>query len=80
MEIGEALRKRIYELAEEKNIKITKWCLDSNLTPSTIFDFLYNRSKSLTIYSLAKLCAGINITLEEFFAKDYMKEFDDIYK
>lgn len=80
MDISEALRKRIYELADNKKTNITNWCLQSNITPSTIFDFLYGKSKSLTSTTLAKLCAGIGITLEEFFSKDYLKDFDDIYK
>ena len=41
MNLDEALRKRINELVADLNISLTELCLKSNLTPSTIFDFMY---------------------------------------
>lgn len=80
MELSEALKKRIYELLNENNMNVTNLCLQSNLTPSTLFDFLYGKTKIITISTLAKLCDGFGMTLEEFFAKDYLKTFTDTYE
>lgn len=38
MNIDEAIRKRIKEILETKKTTLTALCLDSNLTPSTMFD------------------------------------------
>ncbi len=78
MNLDEALRKRINELVEEKKTNLTALCLNSNLTPSTVFDFMYGKSKSPKVITIKKLCVGANITLEEFFARDYFNDSDEV--
>lgn len=79
MNIDEAIKKRINELVDSNKTTLTALCLNSNLTPSTIFEFMYGRSKCPKVITIKKLCAGANITLEEFFARDYFNDSDDIY-
>lgn len=79
MKINEAIKKRIYEILEEKQISLTALCLNSNLTPSTIFDFMSGKIKSPTIITIKKLCAGAGITLEEFFAREYFNDNSEIF-
>ena len=79
MDVNNAIRKRIGEILEERNISLTSLCLQSNLTPSTIFDFTNCRSKSPTIITIKKLCVGAGITLQEFFDKDYFNSDEDVY-
>lgn len=79
MNINEAIKKRINEIVETNNTTLTSLCLNSNLTPSTIFEFMYGRSKCPKVITIKKICAGANITLEEFFARDYFNDCDDIY-
>lgn len=79
MNLDEALRKRINELLSEKQT-LTNLCLKSNITPSTIFDFMYGKIKAPTIITIKKLCAGAEITLEEFFAREYFNDFEEVYK
>ncbi len=79
MSLDEAIRKRIYEIIEERNITITALCLNSNLTPSTIFDFMSGKSKCPKVITIKKICTGANMTLEEFFARNYFNDIDDIY-
>ena len=78
MNINEAIRKRINELVNENKTNLTALCLNSNLTPSTIFDFMSGKSKCPKVITIKKLCAGANITLENFFARDYFNSFDDV--
>ncbi len=80
MVLDEAIRKRINEILEENKISLTSLCLNSNLTPSTIFDFMNHKIKSPTIITIKKICAGANITLEKFFARDYFNDNSDVYK
>ena len=79
MKLEDALRKRLSELIIEKAKNPTDLSLESNLTPSTLFDFLHKRTKHITLPTLAKLCEGLDMSLEEFFAKDYLKHFDDTF-
>ena len=80
MNLDEALRKRISELVEENKTTLTALCLNSNLTPSTIFDFMAGKTQSPKIITIKKLCAGASITLEQFFARSYFNDTDEIYR
>ena len=51
----------------------------ASLTPSTIFDFMSGKSKCPKVITIKKICSGANITLEEFFAKEYFNGTDDVY-
>lgn len=79
MNLDEAIRTRINELVDENKTTITALCLNSNLTPSTVFDFMSGKSKCPKVITIKKLCAGANITLEQFFARDYFNNTDDVY-
>lgn len=79
MNLDDTLRKRIGELAEGEK-SLTSLCLKSNITPSTIFDFMYGKIKAPTTITIKKLCAGANITLEQFFAREYSNDFKEVYK
>ena len=80
MNLDEAIRKRIYQLLEENKTTLTALCLNSNLTPSTIFDFMSGKSKCPKVITIKKLCCGANITLEQFFSKDYFNSTDEVYE
>ena len=79
MNIDDAIRKRINEIVENQKTNITSLCLNSNLTPSTIFDFMYGKSKCPKVITIKKLCCGANITLAEFFDRDYFNDTKDVY-
>ena len=79
MDTNIAIQKRIYEILEEKNISLTALCLNSNLTPSTIFDFMYGKSKCPKVLTIKKICSGAGITLKDFFDRDYFDDTSDLY-
>ena len=79
MNIDEAIRKRINEIVETNKTTLTALCLNSNLTPSTIFDFMSGKSKCPKVITIKKICSGANITLEEFFARNYFNRTEDVY-
>ena len=76
--LGDAIRKRIGELADNED-SLTALCLNSNLTPSTVFDFMHGKSKYPKIITLKKLCTGAGITLKEFFDREYFDNDEDVY-
>lgn len=79
MNIDKAIKTRIYEILNEKGLSLTALCLNSNITPSTIFDFMSEKSKCPKVITIKKLCAGAGITLAEFFDREYFNDTDDIY-
>ena len=80
MDLDEAVKCRINELVKERDISITELCLNSNLTPSTVFDFLSGRYKYPSIFVIKKICVGAGITLSEFYAPEYFNSTDDVYR
>ena len=80
MDIDKAIRKRIVELIEEKKISLTTLSLNSNITPSTMFNIINSCSLNPKIKTIKKICVGAGITLEEFFARDYFNSTEDVYK
>lgn len=79
-DIENLIKRRILELVCEKNTNLTSLCLNSNLTPSTVFDFIYGRCQCPKVSTIKKICVGAGITLQEFFAKDYFNDTEDVYK
>ena len=78
MNLNEAIKKRIIELVEENPTTLTALCLESNLTPTTIFDFMAGKSQFPKIITVKKLCMGANITLQEFFNREYFNNTNDL--
>ena len=79
MKLEEAITKRINEILEKKQTTLTALCLESNLTPSTMFDFMSGKSKCPKVITIKKLCSGAGITLKDFFDRDYFNDTDDVY-
>ena len=78
MNLSEGIKKRINEFVKDKK-SLKAICLNSNITPSTVFDFMNGKSKYPNILTLKRLCIGLGITLTEFFNTDYFNEDDNIY-
>jgi transcriptional regulator with XRE-family HTH domain len=68
--IGEAVKNRILELCRENDISINKLCDMSGVTQSTVNNIVSGRNNSTTVSTIKKLCDGLGITIEEFFASD----------
>lgn len=61
--------ERIEQLCEQKHISRYRLAKKSGISQSSISTLL-NRKSIPTIQTLEKLCAGFDITLAQFFAKD----------
>ena len=73
MTIGEAVRQRIIQLCQERNITVNKLSGISGVTQSTVNNIVSGRNNSATVSTIKKLCDGLEITLGEFFGTP---EFD----
>ncbi len=67
MDTYTAVKNRILQLLEERNISIYKLATDSAVPPSTVKNILYGKSKNPGIVTLKMLCDGLDITLIDFF-------------
>ena len=68
-----AVRDRILQLCEERNMSINKLATLSALPPSSVKNILYGKSQNPTLLTIKLLCDGLGITLGEFFSTP---EFD----
>ena len=68
--VGEAVRKRILQLCDERDISINKLSSLSGVTQSTVNNIVSGRNNSATVSTVKKLCDGLGITIEELFHSD----------
>lgn len=70
-----AIRNRILQLCDEREITINKLANLAAVPPSSIKNILYGKSHNPKIVTIKMLCDGLGITLGEFFRT---REFDDL--
>lgn len=63
----EAVRDRILQLCEQRNMSINKLASISALPPSSVKNILYGKSQNPKLLTIKMLCDGLDITLGEFF-------------
>ena len=76
MNIGEAVRVRIIELCGQRDISINKLCNMSGVTQSTVNNIVSGRNNSATISTIKKLCDGLVITIQDFFASSLFTDLE----
>lgn len=69
----EAVRDRVLQLCEEKNMTINKLATESGVAPSSVKNILYGKSKNPGIVTIKMLCDGFGISLTEFFDTEAFK-------
>ena len=75
MQIGNAVKLRIIELCDERNITINKLSTMCGITQSTLNNIISGRNKRMTVSTVKKICDGLNITIRDFFESEI---FDDL--
>ena len=67
MYLSNAIKQRIYELCNERNISINKLCIMSGITQSTLANINARPNTNLTVLTIMRICRGLNISLKDFF-------------
>lgn len=80
MRIGEAVRVRIVQLCEERDISVNKLSNISGVTQSTVNNIVSGRNRSATISTIKKLCDGFGITIQEFFDAEQFHDLEQEVK
>lgn len=77
MELSTAIRKRIINLCEEKNMNINQLAVMSGINPSTIRSIMKLRCKTPTTQTIYYLCIGFGISLKDFYDSKLFENLDD---
>lgn len=77
MKLSEAVKKRIINLTNEKNITLHRLSLNSGISYSTLNSFINGKSQSPKIVTLLHICEGLEIELNEFFTDDLFKDVEE---
>ena len=78
--VGEAVKERILQLCNERDISINKLSSLSGVTQSTVNNIVSGRNHSATVSTVKKLCDGLGITIEEFFNSELFRELEQEIK
>ena len=77
MTLENAIRKRIYELSQEKNITIHKVSTLAGLPHTTLLSFMNKETHNPRISTLLHICEAMNITLSDFFNSPLFNDVKD---
>lgn len=77
MDINSAIVKRIEEICAERNLNVCKTALGGGKSPSAIYDIIKGRTKCSKVSTIKAFCQGADITLAEFFDRDYFNDFEE---
>ncbi|MBQ3023647.1 MAG: helix-turn-helix transcriptional regulator [Clostridia bacterium] len=70
MNIGEAVKLRIIDLCKKNSITVNKLATECGITQSTLNNIVSGRNNSTTISTIKKICDGLGISIQEFFASE----------
>jgi len=67
MTVRNAVRQRIIDLCDARDITINKLGIICGVTQSTLNNIINTGSNNPTISTVAKICDGLDISIREFF-------------
>lgn len=76
MRISEAISKKLNKICKERNISVNKLASMSLLTQSTVQHLVNGDSKNPKLLTIIRICDGLEMTLQEFFADDLFRNMD----
>ena len=80
MDTYTTVKNRLLKLCEEKRMSIHKLAMESAVSPSTVKNILYGKSKNPGVVTLKMLCDGFGITLIDFFNTEEFRELEQEIK
>ena len=80
MDTISAVKNRILQLCEDRNMSINKLSTVCALPPSSIKNILYGKSQNPKLLTIKMICDGLDITLAEFFSTTEFNELEQEIK
>ena len=78
MKAQDAVRKRIIEISQVKNLSINKVATNCFINTSTITSLLNGHSKKSEIATISRICYGLGVSIREFFNSPLFDDITDI--
>jgi len=76
MKINEAIKRRIFQLCDQKNITVNKLAIISGVSPTTVRNIVGSRNSSPTIATIKKICDGLDMDIIDFFSDDVFRSLE----
>ncbi len=76
MKTQEAVVKRINGLCREQHISMNGLANISGVAPSTVKNIMYGNSGNVGVVTIAKLCNGLEISIQDFFNNDIFSSLE----
>ncbi len=70
------MAKRIQNLCLERNMKTNELANIAGITPSTLYSLLDPRRRDVSIVTIKKICDGLEMPLEVFFASQEFRSLE----
>ena len=80
MNITEATKERIEQLANEKGINFCKLATISGIPYTTIKSIIYSQSNNPGISTIKKICDGLQISISDFFDTETFRNLEQEIK
>ena len=80
MLLPEAIKLRIIEILDTKELSAYKLSYQGGISPSNISDVLRGKVSEPTISTILHICEGANITLKDFFDSELFNEVEALEK
>ena len=80
MTVRNAVRQRIIDLCQSRNITINKLGTICGITQSSLNNIINTGSNNPTISTIAKICDGLEITIIDFFNDEIFEDIEQEVK
>ncbi len=76
MSVKDAVAQRIQSICTERNMRTNELANISGITASTLYSLLDPRRRDVSIITIKKICDGLEMSLEEFFASSEFRTLE----
>lgn len=76
MKTQEAVIKRIRSLCRDQHISMNRLAYISGVSPSTVKNIMYGNSGNTGVVTIAKLCNGLEVSIQDFFNDELFNELE----
>ena len=80
MNIAQATKERIEQLANEKGLNFCKLATISGIPYTTIKSIIYKQSNNPGISTIKKICDGLEISITDFFDTEVFRNLEQEIK
>lgn len=77
MKLSKAVSQKILKLCNKEDLSINKLASMCYVTQSTLQSLIQEKSESPKLATISKICRGLGISLEEFFADSLFDNLEE---